>query len=157
MRRLTVHDVLGTIEGLQTYSQALREAATTKVHDIGDYGTGVLADPVSLAEIAAWMSGAADELRMLIPNGPLAAFEDKRRTRTLVRFIGYDGKTGNAQAVLPGWSPDVILTIEDITLEVGEFLGSVKPETDTPARLHAWVNLGASAAAELVFDDWELP
>ncbi len=157
----SVHDILGTIEGLHNYAVSLRDAATTKVHDIEGVGTGVLADPVALAEISNWMIEAGDELQKLVPDGPLVGFVDKRRRRTLIRIIGYDSKTGAVQAILPGWNPEVVVEIEAVDSEVNELLGRQEHDDnpaseDHPVRVHAWANLGAAAAGDLEFSDWEL-
>lgn len=157
----SVHDILGTIEGLKTYGHALREAATAKIHDIEGQGTGVLADPAALAEISGWMSEAANELQSLIPDGPLAGFEDKRRSRSLVRVIGYNSQTGAVEAILPGWNPEMSVVIEAVDSNLNEHLGRLEhddtpPSEDEPVRVHAWVNIGAAAAENLEFSDWEL-
>lgn len=158
----TVHDILGTIEGLRSYSKTLREAATSPVHDIEGQGTGILADPVALAEIAVWMEEAGAELLRLVPDGPLIALTGKKRFRTLVRIIGYDMDTGAVQAVLPGWEPETVVKIPAVDSEVNEYLGNMchedaPPTEDAPVRLHAWVNLHAVAAEDLEFSDWETP
>ena len=160
-RPLSVHDILGTIEGLRNYGAALRDAATTTVHDIEGHGTGVLADPVALAEISVWLVEAADELHGLIPDGPVVGVADKRRTRTLIRIIGYDSKTGAVQAILPGWNPEVAVEIEGVDSEMNEMLGRLEHDDnpaseDSPVRVHAWVNLGAPNATALEFSDWEI-
>lgn len=74
---LTIYDILGTIEGLQEYGLSLREAAQTKVHNLGDFGVGVLVDPVALATISTWLFEAAKELQNLIPDGPIQMGSDQ--------------------------------------------------------------------------------
>lgn len=162
MKTLTVHDILGTVEGLTRYAQALRDAASSKVHDIEGVGTGVLADPVALVEISSWMTEAAEELQGLIPNGPLVALGSKRRSRTLVRIVDYDPQTNaRMRVILPGWNPDAILVI-DPPDELADWVMSQsdpeKPPTpESPYRLYAWVNIEAASPEELEFSDWEIP
>jgi len=154
----TVHDMLGTIEGLRNYGQALRDAAATKVHDIEGSGTGVLADPTALVEISSWMAEAADELQLLIPDGPLAAMGSKQRSRTLVRIVGFDPQSHQVRVVLPGWNPEAIMVVEAPD-EVADFLEGrdLDQFTERPIRVYAWVNLSAPSAEALEFSDWELP
>ena len=154
-KQISIYDVLGTVEGLQKYGDSLRDAAQGKVHDIGDYGTGVLVDPVAIITIAQWMLDAGVELRNLIPDGPLAAFDDIRRTRTLVRVVGQD--SGDFLAVLPGWNPDVEVRLGHLPEKLKHILLSEDPSEDEPHLLWAWVNLGASSPEQLQFSDWELP
>jgi len=162
MKSPSVHDILGTVEGLTRYAQALRDAAATKVHDIVGEGTGVLADPVALVEISSWMTEAAEELQGLIPNGPLVALGSKRRSRTLVRVVDYDPQSSTQiRVVLPGWNPDAVLVLdppEELTdwLMAGADLEQF-PTPESPYRLYAWVNIEASSPEDLEFSDWEVP
>lgn len=153
----TVHDILGTIEGLRNYAQALKDAATTKVHDIEGFGTGVLSDPASMIEISLWMIEAADELQLLIPDGPLTAMGSRQRTRTLVRIEGFDPQSNQIRVVLPGWNPDasmVIVAPEEVT----DRLEGQDPDQfmERPFRVYAWVNLSALSSETLEFSDWEV-
>lgn len=152
MSTLTVHDLLGTIEGLRRYSAALRDAAESKVHVIGDYGTGVLADPVALAKISVWLDEAGQELSSLVPDGPLTAFPDRRRHETLVRLVDLK-PSGVATVVLPGWNPDVEVDVK-IPLHVRESLVGEAPTESAPVCVRAWVNINTPLAENLEFSDW---
>ena len=149
---LTVHDILGTIEGLQRYASALAQAAKGTIHDTEEHGMGVLTDPQALAEIAVWMNDAASELRELVPDYPVQLSEDRRRTKTLVRIVSYD--EGNVGMILPGWNPDMLVCRK--VPELDELL-SASSDTTFPLRVHAWVNTQTDTEETLEFSDWELP
>lgn len=157
MSKLTVHDILGTVEGLTKFSKTLVEAAQGRVIESRGQ-TGVLADPVALAEMAVWLQEAADELKELIPDGPLVALSaSNRRQATLVRVTSVNASDGAVKAVLPGWNPDEEFIISGVPAHILTALEAANPSDPDPARVTAWVNLGASSAEELEFSDWELP
>ena len=149
---LTVHDILGTIEGLQKYATALAQAAKGTIHDTEEHGLGVLVDPQALAEIAVWLNEAASELRELVPDNAVQLVEDRRRIRTLVRIVSYD--EGNVGMVLPGWNPDMLVCRQ--VKELDAFLTN-RGEASFPLRVHAWVNTQTDTEELLEFSDWELP
>lgn len=156
MSSLTVHDILGTIEGLTKYSVALSDAAQGPLIK-SKRQAGVIVDPVALAEISVWLLEAGNELKALIPDGPLMALKGSSvRQSTLVRVVGLDAASRTVQAILPGWDPDEEVTIKNVPLYMIRGLTPLSPSESDPVRCSAWVNLGAQSAEELTFSDWGL-
>ena len=69
-----------------------------------------------------------------------------RRWRTQVHVLGVFA-TGYITVRLPGW------TSQETVVLTGSDLPPFTPEADQ--RYHAKVNLGAEAAEDLAFSDWE--
>jgi len=113
-------------------------------------------DPTVLRGDAEFLVKVAQELMSLIPDGPIRLGTDRRRFRTLVRIERFnpDDPLQDAQGILPGWNPDVLVSVP-MTEALHIWLTETSKRGVDP-RFHAYVNLGAERSTELEFSDYEL-
>ncbi len=79
------------------------------------------------------------------------AFHPKRRPwRTLVRIVEIDEDGGYFYVVIPAWSSQ-----QKVRIDQDEIPEGIKRVLNAGQRLHAQVNIGANSFEELYFDGWE--
>ena len=75
--------------------------------------------------------------------------------------MSYEPDSGALGIVLPGWNPDVTVSIKGVPEAIWRPLadraeGDEPVSADDPLRVYAWVNLGAPNVDHLEFSDWEI-